>query len=155
MNSHTISPASVPDLAAHPDADVVLYDGHCVFCTGSVKQLERMDRRNRLVFVSIHDPVVAERYPDLTFEQLMQQMYVIPRNQPDHRYGGAEAVRYLSRRLPIFWPFAPMLHIPFSLPLWQRLYRWIARRRYLIANKDGAMCDGSTCELHFGEAKRK
>ena len=51
--------------------------------------------------MSLHDPLVGERFPDLTHEQLMEQMYVVDR--AGRRHGGAGAIRYLSRRLPRLW----------------------------------------------------
>jgi predicted DCC family thiol-disulfide oxidoreductase YuxK len=54
-----------------------------------------------------------------------------------------EAVRYLSRRLPLLWPLAVPLHVPGSLPIWERLYRFIARNRYRIAGS----CEEGTCRL--------
>ena len=129
-----------------PEADWVIYDGKCVFCKRQVATLHRFDGSNRLAFVSLHDPRVAERCPDLTFEMLMDQMYVV--TQDDRRYGGADAVRYLTRRLPRLWFAAPLLHFPFSMPLWRMLYRYIANRRYKIAGKTDD-CEGGTCDLHF------
>ncbi|XZE19627.1 thiol-disulfide oxidoreductase DCC family protein [Pirellulaceae bacterium SH449] len=123
---------------------VVLYDGQCKFCTQGVKNLQRMDGKDRLQLVSLHDPSVAELYPDLSFDQLMEQMWVV--SYEGKKYGGADAVRYLSRHLPMLWPLAPMLHFPGSMPLWRFLYRQIAKRRYKIA---GRHCDdGGTCSLH-------
>lgn len=127
----------------------MIYDGRCVFCTASVRRLQWLDGRNRLAFLSLHDPLVTERFSDLSHEQLMEQLYIIPHSQPQQRLGGAAAVKYLSRRLPKLWIIAPLMHLPFSLPLWQWLYRQIAKRRYWIANKNGTACDeGGTCELH-------
>lgn len=100
----------------------------------------------RLTFVSLHDPRVADRFPDLSLEQLMKQMYVI--SPGGDQYAGAAAVRYLSRRLPRLWLAAPFLHIPFSLPLWQAAYDWVARNRYRIAGRNSA-CDSGTCQTHF------
>jgi predicted DCC family thiol-disulfide oxidoreductase YuxK len=57
--------------------------------------------------------------------------------------GGAEAVRYLSRRLPLLWPLAVPLHVPGSLPVWDWLYRFVARHRYRIAGS----CAEGTCRL--------
>jgi len=57
--------------------------------------------------------------------------------------GGAEAVRYLSRRLVPLWPLAMLLHIPGTLPLWSRLYAWIAARRYGFAGR----CSDDTCRI--------
>jgi predicted DCC family thiol-disulfide oxidoreductase YuxK len=124
----------------HP-ADLVIYDGDCPYCQAQVARLARWDGRGRLAFVSLHDPWVTDRFPDLSREQLMQQMYVVTHD--GRRYAGAEGVRYLTRRLPRLWPLAPLLHIPFSLPIWQWIYRRIARRRYQ-RNRTG-LCD-DTCE---------
>jgi predicted DCC family thiol-disulfide oxidoreductase YuxK len=141
----------LPTVTQNSSADIVLYDGNCVFCTKSVQQLHQLDGRNRLAFVSIHEPVVAERFPDIKFESLMEQMYVIPHHAPEKRYGGAAAIRYLSRRLPKLWIMAPLLHVPFSMPLWQFLYRQVAKRRYRLAKQKGDVCETGTCELHFGQ----
>jgi predicted DCC family thiol-disulfide oxidoreductase YuxK len=138
------SPA-LPDPESHPQADVVIYDGHCRFCRAGVERLHWWDGGARLAFISLHDPRVAERYPDLSHEQLMAQMYVV--DAAGNRYGGADAIRFLTRRLPWFWPIMPLVHIPFSLPLWQWLYDVVASRRYLFGKTEE--CDGGTCSLHF------
>jgi predicted DCC family thiol-disulfide oxidoreductase YuxK len=123
--------------------DVVLFDGQCNFCRQQISHLRRLDGRNRLRYVSLHDPWVAKTFPDLSYEQLMEQMWVIA---PDGaRYGGAGALKYLSRRLPILWPLAPALHFPGTLPLWNWLYRQVAKRRYRIA---GRQCEDGSCSLH-------
>jgi predicted DCC family thiol-disulfide oxidoreductase YuxK len=127
--------------------DVVLYDGECKFCIGQIAHLRRLDRAGRLRFVSLHDPQVAIDYPDLSYDQLMEQIWVIdPRGG---RHGGAYALRYLSRVLPLLWPLAPMLHIPGLMPVWSWIYRQIARRRYRIA---GRHCEGGTCAIHASKA---
>lgn len=144
----------LPTPQQYPQADVVIFDGNCVFCTKQVENLKRLDGRNRLAFVSLHDPFVARHFPDLSFEQLMEQIYLIPNGAEGYstkRYGGAAAIVYLSRRLPKLWWFAPLFHIPFTLPIQQWFYRQIAKRRYKIAGKsDGLECDeDGTCEVHF------
>lgn len=130
--------------AERPSADVVIYDGHCRFCTGQVRRLASWDRGGKLAFVSLHDPFVAEHYPDLSHDDMMKQMYVV--DQRGGRHGGAAALRYLSRKLPRLWPLMPILHIPFSLPLWGWLYKQVAKRRYKLAGKS---CDDGACEIHF------
>ena len=74
----------------------------------------------------------------------MPQMYVIDRS--GRRHGGADAVRYLSRRLPLLWPVAPILHIPGTAGLWRWGYNQVAKRRYKLAGKT---CDNDACELHL------
>ncbi|MGD9644753.1 MAG: thiol-disulfide oxidoreductase DCC family protein [Pirellulales bacterium] len=128
-----------------PACDVVIYDGNCRFCTAQVKRLTRWDTRRRLAFVSLHDPLVAQRYPDLAHDELMSNMYVIdPRGG---RHAGAAAIRYLSRRLPALWWLSPFLHLPGSLPLWQWLYSSFARIRYRFGRVD--TCDNGACRVHF------
>ena len=124
-------------------SDVVIYDGECKFCTASVNTLRRLDGRDRLRFVSLHDPSVRIDFPDLTYDMLIAEMWVV--SYDGKRYPGADAIRYLSRRLPMLFPLAPLLHLPFSMPLWRWMYRFIARNRYRIAGKD---CTDGSCRIH-------
>jgi len=128
--------------ATRPERDTVVYDGECRFCRGQIGLLRRLDPGGRLRFVSLHDPSVARDFPELTADDLMREMYVIDRQ--GRARGGATAVRYLSRRLPLLWPLAVPLHVPGSLPLWRWLYRAVARNRYRLAGR----CDEGTCHLH-------
>lgn len=131
-----------------PNADVVIYDGHCNFCKSQVQKLARWDGKGkRLAFLSLHDPEVAKRYPDLTYQQMMDEMYVV--DQKGNRYGGAAAFRYLTTRLPLLYILAPILHIPFTLPLWKWGYWQVAKRRYWLAGKSTDDCDDGACAVHF------
>jgi predicted DCC family thiol-disulfide oxidoreductase YuxK len=84
---------------------------------------------------------VARDFPEIPPADLLEQMYVVDRSGLAR--GGAEAVRYLSRRLPLLWPLALPLHVPGSLPLWRSLYRFVARNRFRIAGR----CDEGTCKI--------
>jgi predicted DCC family thiol-disulfide oxidoreductase YuxK len=143
-SSPQIAPTSLPSLQERPDADVVIYDGNCRMCTAQVRKLAWWDCQGKLSYLSLHDPEVARRYPDLTHDMLMAQMYVVDRQGGQH--GGAAAIRYLSRRLRRLWWLAPLLHIPGSLMLWQWLYRQVAKRRYRFGTVD--QCDGDACRVH-------
>ncbi len=121
----------------------MIYDGKCRFCIGQIQRLARWDRGGRLAFLSLHDPLIAQRYPDLSPEQLLSDMYVVDRRGVRHR--GAAAWRYLACRLPRLWWLCPLLYLPGSLPLWQRLYRRIADRRYRLAA--GESCDDGSCRV--------
>lgn len=148
-----------PHPSERPDSIVVIFDGKCRFCTSQVRILQRLDFANRLSFISLHDPHVAQWYPELSYDQLMQQIYVIPPTTTGGadrlRYGGAEGFRYVAWRLPVLWPLALLLSIPFSMPLWKAIYDFIARQRYRfgkLGSPDACGPDG-TCELHFGGKK--
>ena len=143
MPTATDKPFPHPD--SNPHTDVLIYDGHCQFCSKQVRRLANWDRRRTLSFISLHDPLVSERYADLTYEQLMEAMVLV--DQKGQRYAAAAAFRYLTRKLRRLWILMPLLHIPLSLPLWQWIYRKIARQRYRW-NKD-QNCDDDQCSIHF------
>jgi len=128
--------------AVHPDRDTVLYDGRCRFCRGQMAILRRLDLTGRVALLSLHDPSVARDFPEIPPEELMREMFLVDRQGRAH--GGVQAWRVLSRRLPILWPAAILLHLPGSLPVWNWLYQLIARNRYRFAGT----CDDGTCRLH-------
>jgi predicted DCC family thiol-disulfide oxidoreductase YuxK len=127
--------------ATHPDRDTVLYDGQCRFCRNQAAWLRRFDLCGDLRFMSLHDDSARNEFPELSREQLLEQMYVV--DTSGRARGGAEAVRYLSRRLPLLWPLAVPLHVPGSLCLWSGLYGFVARHRYRLAGR----CDEGTCRI--------
>jgi predicted DCC family thiol-disulfide oxidoreductase YuxK len=125
----------------HPTRDTVLYDGRCRFCRSQIAILRRCDLSGRLAFTSLHDPSVTRDFPEIPAEDLHRQMYVV--DSRGVARGGAAAVRYLSRRLVLLWPLALVLHVPGTMPLWTRLYAFIARHRLRIAGS----CEDGTCRL--------
>jgi len=136
---------ALPTPAERPSSDIVIYDGHCKFCQRQVRRVNWFDCQQRLSYLSLHDPEVARRWPDLTHEQLMKEMYVIDAH--GNRHAGADSLRYLSRRLRRLWWVMPLLHIPGTMGLWRWLYRLVAERRYRIAGRIDDCTDGS-CSLH-------
>lgn len=138
------APKMLPRPDVRPGADVVIFDGDCRICTAQIERLRRFDRGGRLAFLSLHDPETAERFPDLSHDALMADMYVV--DQRGRRHRGAEAIRYLSGRLPTLWWLAPSLYFPGSMPLWQKLYRMFAKRRYRFGRIES--CENGSCRLH-------
>lgn len=138
-----MTPSALPPWQPGWSGDVVIYDGHCRFCLAQMSLLRRFDLFGRLTFLSLHDPACDALLPGTSFEERMRAIVVLtPRGD---RFAAAHALRYLSRRLPALWVLAPALHLPGSLPLWQRLYDFIARHRYRFGRLD---CEGGTCHLH-------
>jgi predicted DCC family thiol-disulfide oxidoreductase YuxK len=101
-----------------------------------------LDPTGRLRFLSLHDPAAGAAFPELDPEDLSREMHVV--DTSGRTRAGAEAIRYLSRRLPLLWPAMVPLHLPGSLPLWNWLYRMVARNRYRLAGR----CDEGTCRIH-------
>lgn len=137
--------SKLPRWEAHPDRDVVIYDGDCKFCQAQVERLAWIDGNKHLAFVSLHDPEVAKQFPDLSHDMLMKEMYIV--DQQGRRHAGALAFRYLSRKLPWLYPLAVPMHIPFSAPVWKWLYGQVAKRRYWLGGKREE-CESGACKLH-------
>jgi predicted DCC family thiol-disulfide oxidoreductase YuxK len=135
----------LPTPLERPGADILVFDGNCHFCREQVERFARWDRQGRLAFMSLHDPEVYARFPQLDRDELMEHMVLMDRS--GQRHVGAGAMRYLSRHLPRLWPLAPLLHLPGSLPLWQWIYRQVARRRYRFGRLEA--CSDNHCSVHF------
>jgi len=133
----------LPSPADRPGADVVIYDGNCRICTEQVKKLPWWDCQHKLSYLSLHDPQVAERWPDLSHERLMQEMCIV--DSKGRRHWGPAAIRYLTLRLRRLWWAMPALYFPGSMLLWRPLYRWVARNRYRLS---GTECENGACQLH-------
>jgi protein-S-isoprenylcysteine O-methyltransferase Ste14/predicted DCC family thiol-disulfide oxidoreductase YuxK len=145
--------ADEPPLAAErttpPGRYVVLYDGLCKFCTLGARQLSALARSGVIERVNFQEPGVLERFPGVSFEACMRQMYLVtPRG---HVYGGFEAaVRALATRPVVGW-VAYAYYLPGVRLACDLLYRLLAANRYRILGKAVAAgdCEGGTCALHL------
>jgi predicted DCC family thiol-disulfide oxidoreductase YuxK len=143
----------LPSPADRPHGDVVLYDGNCRICRSQVEKLPWWDARDRLAYLSLHDPEVARRWPDMaperpSYQRLMREMCIVENHgpeQPDVFHWGPAAIRYLTGRLHRLWWAAPLLYFPGSMLLWGPLYRLIARNRYRRLS-GATSCEEGTCE---------
>jgi predicted DCC family thiol-disulfide oxidoreductase YuxK len=137
------STTPLPSREARPQADIVIYDGDCRICTGQMQRLAAWDKAGQFAFLSLHDPQVARQFPDLDHDELMRSMVVV--DKLGRRHWGAAAVRYFSRKIPRLWWLVPVLYIPGSLPLWQFLYRQVAKRRYHFGRIES--CENGSCRV--------
>ncbi|HWY89002.1 MAG TPA: DUF393 domain-containing protein [Gemmataceae bacterium] len=127
----------------------VFFDGDCAFCRRSIALLQRLDWCRRLVYVNSRDPsnpLLAA--PVMAQAPLLEEMHVLT---PDgtRLYHGFGALRWLAWRLPPLWLIAPFLYIPGIPALGQRLYLWVARRRFRIVP-----CHGGVCTIQRKETSR-
>jgi predicted DCC family thiol-disulfide oxidoreductase YuxK len=121
---------------------LVFYDGLCPVCNRSRRLLTRLDWRNRLEFVDIHERARCQaELPQVSYADMLRQMYV---KRPDGRaFGGFDALRALAPALPPLWPAWPLMWLPGAAAIGRRVYRRIARNRFRKA-----ACDSEVCELH-------
>ena len=71
----------------------VIYDGKCRFCLYQMRQLKRFDRSGEKIdLVSLHEPDIAEKHPEITRAMLMKEIYVIDSRGTKH--AGADGIRH-------------------------------------------------------------
>ena len=63
-----------------------------------------------------------------------------------HVAAGAEAFRAFGKKIPILFPLAVMLHLPFALKLASFIYMKLAVNRYAISRL--IKCSSKNCSTH-------
>ena len=128
-----------------PGKFVVLFDGHCKFCTLGARQLLALGRPGTLNLVSFQEPGALEPFPGVTHEACMKQMYLIA---PGGKvFGGFEAaVQAVATRPGIGW-LAYGYYLPGVRLICDLVYAQIAAHRYRIMGKEVAAdaCEHGTC----------
>ena len=135
----------LPTPADRPNADTVIYDGKCGFCQHQMGKLDRWDKDGQLAYVSLHDPQVAERLPELSKDDLMREICLV--SKAGQRIHGADAFKYIARQLRAPWPVSLAMRIPLSMPVWRFLYRQFARQRHRLSQRYA--CKDDSCEVHL------
>jgi predicted DCC family thiol-disulfide oxidoreductase YuxK len=128
----------VNELIALGDRLLVVFDGHCGFCNGSVRWLLRRDRRDRLRFAASSSPAVVPllaRHAELLEPGGVPGTVLVFRNPleaEEQALTRFAATLALLRELPRPWPTvaAALRWIPSFLS--DPLYRLVARWRYRI-----------------------
>jgi len=122
---------------------VVLYDGRCRICTAGADRIRRLDTLGRFEILSLHEPEVAARFPEIRKEDVLAEMHVV---KPDGSIAkGHAAVREVLHELPR-WKWLSLAWLIPSFPFFaDRGYKWVARNRYRW-NKQ--TCEGDVCRLH-------
>lgn len=130
---------------AAPPRPVVLYDGHCRFCSAQMRNLLRLARPGAIEGVDFQAEGVLERFEGLSFEECMEAMHLV---QPNGRvFRGMEAAVRAVLTRPILGAVAWLYYLPGIRQALDALYRWIAKRRYAIAGRQA--CDDDACAVHF------
>jgi predicted DCC family thiol-disulfide oxidoreductase YuxK len=134
----------VPRLRTTPPPRlVILYDGHCRFCSAQMRRLARLLPDGAYEAASFQDEGVLERFPGLTWEQAMRAIQVV--DTTGRVFTGLEGIVRALAALRLLGRLAYIYYIPGIRQLGDAVYAAVARRRYRIA---GRTCDAGTCALH-------
>jgi len=113
---------------AEEDSPVILFDGVCNLCTGSVQFVIERDSRRQFRFASLQS-AAAERL--LGSRDQLESMVLVAGGKV---YRKSTAALLIARRLDGLWPLlAAFLVIPKFLR--DAVYDWIGSRRYRMFGK--------------------
>lgn len=116
------------DHASQPDTEpVVLFDGVCNLCIGSVQWLLRMDRRERLRFGTLQSVAGTELLNRCGLPEDYQASMVVV--EGDRAYTDSDAVLRIAWHLGLPWSLGA---IGFVVPkaIRDRVYQFVANSRY-------------------------
>lgn len=139
-----------------PKKNVLIYDGHCPFCTAQVHRLKSL-AGGMVAAESFQERGVLNRYPGLTYEECMKEIKLI--NTEGKIFGGAHAIFYaLSLN-----PFLRFLRWIYPLPLFRQIFDFgydiVAKNRYKIRRssrrrRQQRECPSGTCSIHNHTSKK-
>jgi predicted DCC family thiol-disulfide oxidoreductase YuxK len=106
---------------------IVVFDAHCLLCSGSVQFLLRHDHRRRLRFATIQSDAGRALLAKAGIDAVDPESFVLVGEA--RIWTGSAAVLRVAHALGWPWRLAWIAWIV-PAPLRDALYRWIARHRY-------------------------
>lgn len=142
----TLAPPLPVRVATPPPRPTMLYDGRCRICTAGADQIRALDRESRIDVLSLHEPAVAHRFPEVTRNEVLRTMHFI---LPDGViFRGAYSFREILRLIPGYRWIALLWLVPGFAPLADAGYAWLAKNRYRFNKKKQLTCEGDVCRIH-------
>ena len=111
----------------HPSQPVLIFDGDCEMCRGSIEWIRRRDSKGLIETLPYQDPSVPERFPEISRQAFEHEIQLVL--GAGGRLGGAHAIEKVLRLLPGTRPMASVFRIPGVRWMAQRVYRIVARNR--------------------------
>jgi predicted DCC family thiol-disulfide oxidoreductase YuxK len=117
---------------------IVLFDGECPLCRQTTKVLKRLDWLRLLRFHNCRDTAgIPANTAALEPARMIAEMHVLAADRKS-ALSGFRAIRWIAGRVPMMWPIYPLLFVPGTPKLGQRIYLWVARNRlHLLPCHDG------------------
>lgn len=104
----------------------IFYDDACAFCTRQMRRLRRLDWTGR--FWLVPRSATEARAAGLSPQDLATAIHCVTADGRVLR--GAACLRFVGCRLPLLAPLAALLWLPGLLPLAERVYAGVSRRRH-------------------------
>lgn len=133
----------------------VVYDGHCNLCLASVARLKELKTNADLHFVQIQQMEAAGEEQKLVpgirqmkHEELYEKIHVADEN--GQLFAGADGIIRILRTVKGLRWLSALYRIPGMKRLADRMYRFVANRRYEWFGSTEQSCSDSGCEWPQG-----
>lgn len=130
----------------------VIYDGHCNLCLGSIAKLKELHSKADLHYVQIQQLEAAgsteQLIPSvglLKFEELYEKMHVA--DEQGQLFAGADGIVRILRTVKGFRWLSVLYRIPGMKSIANRMYKFVAKRRYEWFGSTEQSCSVNGCEL--------
>lgn len=118
--------------AAEREGPIILFDGLCNLCTGSVRFVIERDARKQFRFASLQSQVAEKILGSQGHDRdKLESMVLIV---GDRVYRKSTAALLSAKRLDGLWPLLSIL-VVIPRPLRDAVYDWIGNRRYRMFGK--------------------
>ena len=124
-------PPPRPDAAGRP---VLLYDGVCNLCDGAVQFVVRHDPDGRFLFASLQSEA-AQPYLDRAGRDPDYLASLVLVDEGGAVWVGSDAALRTGLRLEAPWHGLARLGLAVPRPVWEAIYRAVARSRYRVFGK--------------------
>ncbi|WP_141504167.1 thiol-disulfide oxidoreductase DCC family protein [Paenibacillus luteus] len=130
----------------------VIYDGYCNLCLASVARLKELRSNADLQFVPIQQleaegegQQLIPNIGQLKYAELYEKMHVA--DESGQLFAGADGVVRVLRTVKGLRRLAFFYRIPGMRKIADRMYRYVANRRYEWFSKTEQSCSVNGCEL--------
>lgn len=106
----------------------IYFDGSCNLCSRSVQFILPRDRQGHFRFASLQGEAGQRMLKDAPSLQAIDSIILVC--EDGRQYVQSDAVLRIGRRLPGVWSIGSSLCLLVPRPLRDRLYRYVAARRY-------------------------
>lgn len=122
----------------------IFYDGSCPLCVHEMRKLYRLNQSDKLAFVDIQSPGMAEQYPELDVQAARDMLHG---QRPDGTWlYGLDVTHAAWSAVGRGWLTAP-LRWPGIRRVADRFYLWFAPRRYTLSRLLTGSSRCRDCEL--------
>lgn len=118
---------------------VIFYDNFCPDCTKFSKLVKKLDWLKLIEIKELRNELHLKHFPLINLKLAKQQMASFGKNW----YYGYNTLFYIFIRLPLLWPFIPILYILKITKLGQLMYNELALKRKIIP----IHCNAVNCDI--------